>query len=74
VKIPKYDAFEKIIMAVIGIITLLGFYYAKTIYQMAQELIYEPTVILGVLLFIILEVMLLNAVLLYTMVKGGSKK
>lgn len=73
-KIPKYDAFEKIIMTVIGIITLLGFYYARTIYMMAQELIYEPNVILGVLLFIILEVMLLNAVLLYTMIKGGNKK
>lgn len=73
-KIPKYDAFEKIIMAVILIITVLGFYYANTIYMMAQELIYEPNVILGVLLFIILEVMLLNAVLLYTMIKGDKKK
>jgi len=72
-KFPEYDAFEKMIMAVIGIVTLLGFYYARTIYRMAQEMVYEPNVILGVLLFIILEVMLLNAVLLYSMLKGRSK-
>ncbi len=72
-KFPKYDAFEKIITAVIVIVSTLGFYYASTIYRMAQEMIYEPSVIMGVLLFIILQVLLLNAVLLYSILKGRLK-
>ena len=68
-KLPKYDFFEKIITSVIVLITMLGFYYAKTIYNLAQARIYEPTVVLGVLLFIILEVALLITVLIYTAVK-----
>ncbi|MBR9689797.1 MAG: hypothetical protein GOV01_02800 [Candidatus Altiarchaeota archaeon] len=72
-KIPKYDFFEKVITAVMLIITLLGFYYAKTIYLMTQALIYDPTIIVGVLLFIILEVVLLIAVLIYSALKEGSK-
>ena len=72
-KFPKYDIFEKIITVVIAIVTTLGFYYASTIYRMAQEMIYEPSIILGVLLFIILQVLLLNAVLLYSLLKGESK-
>lgn len=67
--IPRYDTFEKLLTCVILIITVLGFYYANTIYRMAQEMVYEPSVIVGVLLFIMLEVMLLNAVLLYAMIK-----
>jgi hypothetical protein len=74
VKLPKYDTFEKLLTCVILIVTLLGFYYARTIYMMAQQVVYEPSVIMGVLLFIILEVMLLNAVLLYSLIKKGGKK
>jgi hypothetical protein len=73
VKIPKYDTFEKIMTVVIAIVSALGFYYASTIYHMAQEMIYEPSIIMGVLLFIILQVLLLNAVLLYSILKGRLK-
>jgi|GEM_PF-3507403 len=72
-KIPKYDFFEKVITIVIFLITILGFYYANTIYGMAQKRIYEPTVVIGVLLFIILEVVLLIAVLIYTALKERLK-
>ncbi|MBR9680732.1 MAG: hypothetical protein GOU98_02815 [Candidatus Altiarchaeota archaeon] len=52
---------------------MLGFYYANTIYNLAQARIYEPNIIVGVLLFIILEVVLLIAVLIYTAVKEKIK-
>ena len=70
----SYDTFEKAIIAVITIVTVLGLYYAWNILKMAQEQVYESTVLLNVLLFILVEGMLLNSVLLYTLLKRGEKR
>jgi hypothetical protein len=72
-KFAKYDLFEKIITAVIVATTMLGFYYARNIYLMAQNSVYDATILTNVLLVLILETLLLVAMLVYSIQKGGSE-
>jgi hypothetical protein len=72
-KFAKYYLFEKIITAVIVATTMLGFYYARNIYLMAQNSVYDATILTNVLLVLILETLLLVAMLVYSIQKGGSE-
>ena len=72
-KIPKYDIFEKCLAATMVLITILGIYYAKTIYKLAGAQIYDPSIPTNVLLFLLVQTSILNGVLLYSLLKKRKK-
>lgn len=71
---PKYDSFEKLLATVMLLVTLLGVYYAATIYRMAGAQIYDASIPTNVLLFLLVETSILNGVLLYSMLKKRETK
>ena len=70
----NYDAFEKLLATVMFLVTLLGVYYAATIYKMAGAQIYDASIPTNVLLFLLVETSILNGVLLYSMLKKRETK
>ena len=70
----NYDSFEKLLATVMFLVTLLGIYYAATIYRMASAQIYDASIPTNVLLFLLVETSILNGVLLYSMLKKREIK
>jgi len=72
--LKNYDPFEKLLATVMFLVTLLGIYYASTIYRMARAQIYDASIPTNVLLFLLVETSILNGVLLYSMLKKREIK
>ncbi|HDR53536.1 MAG TPA: hypothetical protein ENN60_02590 [archaeon] len=70
----KYDAFQLILTAVVVFISLLGFYYAYQITQYTFMGVSNFLIFVGAVNFIMLEVLLLMAVLLYDIRKKVVEK
>ena len=67
--VSKYDTFEKLLIAVMILVTLFGFYYARTICLMAAARVYDANIPTNVLLFLLVETSILNGVILYSLLK-----
>ena len=65
IKVPKYDIFQGVMLAVIGFITLLGFYYAYQIVNFTFSGVSDFMIFVGAMSIITLEVLLLLVIVVY---------
>ena len=72
--IQQFDLFEKMILAIMAIVTLVGVKYAYNMFLMAQlsgEM--DWIMFVGAIDILVFGALILNSVLIYTLIKKVSK-